>query len=61
MIFFFMEHDIEKQKKPQVNIFSVWAIISGLKINFHENELFCFGEAKDHADLYADLFGCRQS
>jgi hypothetical protein len=33
---------------------------SGLKINFHKSELFCFGEALDHAHLYAELFGCNQ-
>ena len=30
----------------------------GLKINFHKSELFCFGEAQDDANLYAELFGC---
>jgi hypothetical protein len=32
--------------------------VSGLKINFHKNELFCFGEAQYVADQYAEMFGC---
>jgi hypothetical protein len=32
--------------------------VSGLKINFHKSELFCFGEAQDVADQYAEMFGC---
>jgi hypothetical protein len=34
--------------------------LSGLKINYHKNELFCFGEAKDHELQYEELFGCRK-
>jgi hypothetical protein len=35
--------------------------LSGLKINFHKSELFCyFGEASDAASQYADLFCCAQ-
>ena len=32
--------------------------LSGLKINFHKSELFCFGRAKDEQDNYRQLFGC---
>jgi hypothetical protein len=31
--------------------------LSSLKINFHKSKLFCFGEARDQAALYAELFG----
>jgi hypothetical protein len=31
--------------------------LSGLKINFHKNELFCFGGAKDRGKEYVELFG----
>ena len=31
--------------------------LSGLKINFHKSELFCFGEAKEAIQHYTDLFG----
>lgn len=26
--------------------------LSGLKIDFHKNKLFCYGEAKEHMDKY---------
>jgi hypothetical protein len=32
--------------------------LSGLKINFHKSELFCFGDAKDVEEEYRLLFGC---
>ena len=32
--------------------------LSGLKINFHKSELFCFGKAKDEQDTYRQLFRC---
>jgi hypothetical protein len=32
---------------------------SGLKINFYKSELFCFGDAWDHIELYKELFGCK--
>jgi hypothetical protein len=38
----FMEHDLEKTRnmKPLLSAFQE---LSGLKINFHKNEVFCFG------------------
>jgi hypothetical protein len=53
----FMEHDLEKATNLKL-ILSAFEQLSGLKINFHKSELFCFGEAQDDASLYADLFGC---
>jgi hypothetical protein len=32
--------------------------LSGLKINFHKSELFCYREAKEYQDQYTELFGC---
>ena len=32
--------------------------LSGLKINFHKSEIFCFGEAKNCENQYMELFGC---
>ena len=55
----FMEHDIEKAKNLKL-ILSAFEHLSGLKINFHKSELFCFGEAQDDVSLYAEIFGCRQ-
>jgi hypothetical protein len=40
----FMKHDFEKAQNLKL-ILAAFAQLSGLKINFHKNELFCFGEA----------------
>lgn len=55
----FMEHDLEKAVNLKL-ILSAFEELSGLKINFHKSELFCFGEAQDAAAQYAELFGCEQ-
>jgi hypothetical protein len=54
-----MEHDLEKAKNLKL-ILSAFELLSGLKINFHKSELYCFGEGQDHAQLYVELFGCNQ-
>jgi hypothetical protein len=51
----FMEHDIKKAQNLKL-ILAAFEQLSGLKINFHKSELFCFGEVQDEASLYADLF-----
>jgi hypothetical protein len=33
--------------------------LSGLKINFHKSEMYCFGEAKGLQDQYITIFGCQ--
>src|SRR3954469_12610924 len=53
----FMEHDLDKARNLKL-LLSAFEQMSGLKINFHKSELFCFGEAQDETHLYADLFGC---
>ena len=40
----FMEHDLDKAVNLKL-ILSAFEQLSGLKINFHKSELFCFGEA----------------
>jgi hypothetical protein len=55
----FMEHDLEKAQNLKL-ILSAFKQLSGLKINFHKSELFCFGEAKDEVTAYTNLFGCGQ-
>jgi hypothetical protein len=55
----FMEHDLEKARNLKL-ILAAFEQLSGLKINFHKSELFCFGEAQDAASIYAELFGCGQ-
>jgi hypothetical protein len=34
--------------------------LSSLEINFHKNELFCIGEAKELVTNYTQLFGCKE-
>jgi hypothetical protein len=35
----------------------VFEQLSGLKINFHKSEIFCYGEAKHYEQEYTSLFG----
>jgi hypothetical protein len=55
----FMEHELEKAQNLKL-ILSAFEQLSGLKINFHKSELFCFGEAKYEVTAYANLSGCGQ-
>jgi hypothetical protein len=55
----FMEHDLEKAQNLKLILLG-FEQLSGLKINFHESELFCFGEAQDKVNAYTELFGCGQ-
>jgi retron-type reverse transcriptase len=43
----FMEHDLEKARNMKL-LLSAFKELSGLKINFHKSEVFCFREAKDY-------------
>ena len=42
----FMEHDLAKARNMKLVLF-LFEQLTGLKINFHESELFFFGRAKD--------------
>ena len=53
----FMEHDIAKAVNMKL-ILAFFEQLSGLKINFHKSELFCFGKAKDDQEEYRRIFGC---
>ena len=53
----FMDHDIAKARNMKL-ILCLFEQLSGLKINFHKSELFCFGKAEDEQDTYRQLFGC---
>ena len=44
----FMDHDLEKARNMKL-ILSEFEQLSGLKINFHKSELFCFGDTQDAA------------
>jgi hypothetical protein len=55
----FIEDDLEKAKGLKL-VLTAFEKLSGLKINFHKSELFCFGEAKDKTEEYVQLFGCKE-
>jgi hypothetical protein len=41
-------------------ILSAFEQLSGLKINFHKSDLFCFGESINEVNAHASLFSCGQ-
>jgi hypothetical protein len=43
----FMDCTIEQAKNMKL-LLSAFEQLSGLKINFHKSEIFCFGEANDY-------------
>ena len=55
----FMEHDLDKAVNLKLKL-SAFEQLSGLKINFHKSESFCFDEAQDAVAQYAEIFGCEQ-
>ena len=48
----FMSHDVQKTVNIKL-ILSTFEQLSGLKINFHKSEIFCFGRARDHEVFYS--------
>jgi hypothetical protein len=54
----FLEHDLQQAKNLKL-ILSIFEKLSGLKINFHKSELFCFGQAKECYKQYSNIFGCK--
>ena len=55
----FMEDNIEQAKNLKL-LLCAFEQLSGLKINFHKSELFCFGEAMVFKTEYEQIFGCGQ-
>jgi hypothetical protein len=53
----FMEHDLVKAVNMKL-ILCIFEQLSGLKINFHKSELFCFGKATELEHQYKNIFGC---
>ena len=53
----FLEHDIAKAVNMKL-ILAFFEQLSGLKINFHKSELYCFGKAKNDQEEYRRIFGC---
>jgi hypothetical protein len=52
--YLFMEHDLEKAQNLKL-ILSAFEQLSGLKINFHKSDLFCFSDAQDEVNAYIEL------
>jgi hypothetical protein len=55
-----MDHDLDKAQNMKLLLYA-FEQASSLKINFHQSELFCFGEAQEATNQYAKLFCCRTS
>jgi hypothetical protein len=53
----FMENDVEQATNMKLLLCAVEQL-SGLKINFHKSEVFCYGEAKESESCNTKLFGC---
>jgi hypothetical protein len=53
----FMDNDLERAKNIKL-LLCAFEQLSGLKINFHKSELFCYGAAKAIQSEYAHIFGC---
>ena len=53
----FFDHDLEQAKNLKL-LLVAFEQLSGLKINFHKREIFCYGAAKEAEEFYTDLFGC---
>ncbi|WVZ50231.1 LOW QUALITY PROTEIN: hypothetical protein U9M48_001505 [Paspalum notatum var. saurae] len=54
----FFDHDLEQAKNMKM-ILCMFEELSGLKINFHKGEIFCFGQARECESLKSNLFGCK--
>ena len=55
----FMENDLAQARNLKL-VLSAFEKLSALKINFHKSELFCFGEAKENAQEFVQIFGCKE-
>jgi hypothetical protein len=55
----FLEDDPVKAKGMKL-VLGAFEKLSGLKINFHKSEIFCFGETKNKTEEYVRLFGCKE-
>jgi hypothetical protein len=55
----FIDDDIVKARNLKL-LLCTFEKLSGLKINFHKSDLFCFGEIKERIAQYVDQFGCKE-
>jgi len=54
----FLDHDIDLAKNIKL-LLCVFEQLSGLKINYHKSDIFCFGQARECEEQYSQLFGCK--
>jgi hypothetical protein len=54
-----MDYNFDQARNLKL-ILTAFEKLSGLKINFHKSENFCFSEAKDHELQYEELFRCKK-
>jgi hypothetical protein len=52
-----MKHDLDQAVSMKL-ILTISKQLSGLKINFHKSDFFCFGKAKEDEQQYKQIFGC---
>src|SRR5438132_4841094 len=53
----FTENNLEQANNMKL-LLCAFEQLSGLKINFHKSELFCFENAKNFQVEYSNIFGC---
>ena len=54
----FMFQDSLESARNLKSILCIFEQLSGLKINFHKSELYCFGRAKEKVQDYSAIFTC---
>jgi len=52
-----MDNDLERAQNMK-RLLCAFEQLSGLKINFHKSELFCYGAANANQLDYTQIFGC---
>lgn len=52
----FVKHNLEQANDLKL-VLCAFEQLSGLKINFHKSELYCYGKAKEEESEYVALFG----
>ena len=59
LLFMDHDHDLENARNMKLSL-CAFEQLSGLKINVHKSEIFCFGAAQESLPQYTELFGCNQ-
>lgn len=53
-----MDHDLAKAENIK-HLLLAFEKVSGLRIDYHKSELFCFGQTRDEESQYINMFGCK--